>query len=96
MAEIPTEIKIPDHLYNRLMKANDNVLAVNTMMEMFQKNCEAKIAQHNSEMRQIWQQIGAECNLNVEDIVWAPRSDKPGVIAPIQMRIVNASPTPNG
>jgi adenosyl cobinamide kinase/adenosyl cobinamide phosphate guanylyltransferase len=89
---MPQATTIPAELYQRLIKLNDNIMAVNTMMEMFQKNCQAKIAQHNSETREVWAEIKRQTGLDMETILWAPSQEERNVIIPIQI-MVNKSAT---
>jgi hypothetical protein len=87
---IPSPVKIKAEHHKALMASNDKITSVNQMMQMFQTNCEARIAEHNATTRKIWEQIRAEHpELDFENIMWVPGKDND--IIPVQMRMNNGA-----
>lgn len=90
MTDIPVEINIGDLLYKRLMAQQDKMVAVQQSMEMFQRNCEQRISEHQAATRDIWEEI-RQLNPDVawERVAYVP-SKTPGYITPIQMKLGDA------
>ena len=84
--ELPTPVAIPGHLHRKLLKANQDMLAVDQMMKMFQANCSARIAEAQAGAREAWDEIRKAVNIDTNDINWEPHPVEP-VIVPTQMRI---------
>lgn len=90
--KIPEPIEIDPFLYARLIKSQDTQMAVQTMLEMFRKNCEQRIIQSQEEVRQIWREIGEKHGVDYSNTIWQPHPTKANVIIPIQI----ALPTQKG
>lgn len=80
----PTEVEISADQYKRLMTANDEITAINQMMQMFQAQVQQKITRSNAAAQEAWHQIAKEHGLDLNKQMWAPSTEKPNVIVLLQ------------
>lgn len=81
---IPGPTPIPADLHRKLIGANDSLLSIQQMMQLFQQQCEARMARVNMDTRQTWQEV-AKLGVDIQNIVWEPHPNEP-LILPKQMR----------
>lgn len=83
---IPTKIVINADQYKQLMKANDELQAINQMMTMFQQQCQVKMANMQQRANAAWQEIGKEHGLDLNSQMWAPSAEEPNTIVLCQAK----------
>jgi hypothetical protein len=70
MSDIPAPVTIPASTHRKLMDINERMAATQQMMQMFQANCEQRLAQLQTEGRQVWHGIKEDTGINLVDVVW--------------------------
>jgi hypothetical protein len=86
MTEVPAKVAISKQHHSRLMDAMTRMNAVQQSMQMFQSQCEQRLAAIQKEAQQAWVEIAGEYNLDMQNIVWEP-SIEGSFVVPTQLRI---------
>lgn len=86
MSDLPTTTPINPKHHRKLLDIKTRMAAVQQSMQMFQSNCEQRLAQLQHEGRAAWGEIKAEHGINLDGIVWEPHPTEPSVV-PTQMRL---------
>lgn len=81
---IPGTTPIPAEIHKKLLQQNDKLMSIQQSMQMFQQQCEARIAQVSAETRAAWQEV-EKLGIDVRNIVWEPHPNEPAIV-PRQMR----------
>lgn len=84
-SELPRPTKISPSAHKKLMEINERMAAVQQSMQMFQHNCEQRLAQLQTEGRQVWHGIKEDTGIDMDGVVWEPHPTEFMVI-PAQMR----------
>lgn len=75
--------------YERFTRQQDKIQAVQTQMQMFQQNCETKLAEYQAETRKLWEEIKRDHpDLDLENVVWVPSKNAHTIVA-VQVRLNN-------
>lgn len=72
--------------YKKLMDLNSNIQAIQSMIGMFQNQCEAKLAQHQEAARKVWSEIQKETGVDIDNIMWEPHPTEPKIV-PVQANL---------
>lgn len=81
----PKKTEIPATLHRKLINSADKMNSIQQMMQMFQSQCEARLAQCQMEARETWNEI-ANLGIDVQNIVWEPHPSEHAIV-PRQMRL---------
>jgi len=86
VTELPKTIPISQAQHRRLLDCNARIQAVQQSMQMFQQQCEQRLASINAEARQVWTTLKNDNNLDLANISYEPHPTEPAIV-PTQMRI---------
>lgn len=86
MNEMPKAVMIPPSTHRKLVDINERMAAVQQSMQMFQHQCEQRLAQLQAEGRQVWHGIKEDTGINMEHVIWEVHPTEFKVV-PTQMRL---------
>jgi len=72
-------------LWRALIQADNDIKAVQQMMQMFQQNASARLADAQGRARTAWMKIGEETGIDLNNISWEPHPSEP-LVVPTGMR----------
>lgn len=84
-SDMPKPVNIPPSTHRKLLDINERMAAVQQSMQMFQQNCEQRLAQLQAEGRQVWHGIKEDTGIDMANTVWEVHPTEFKVV-PTQMR----------
>lgn len=85
-SEFPQSIPIPPSTHKKLMEINERMGAVQQSIQMFQHNCEQRLAQLQAEGRQVWAGIRQDTGIDMDNVVWEAHPTEFKIV-PMQVRL---------
>jgi hypothetical protein len=83
---LPQPVAISSKNHRALMDANNRMKAVEQSMQMFQQQCEQRIAAIQAEVRNAWGEIAKETGVDMHNIIWEPHPTEFRIM-PAQVRL---------